>query len=58
MLDDSTVERRLSPSEKWLWIIDHESRINFTMHAHVTGAIDEDVLRLTLGVFQYILHAV
>ena len=52
MLDDSTVERRLSPSEKWLWIIDHESRINFTMHAHVTGAIDEDVLRLSLDAIQ------
>ena len=51
-MDDSTVERDLSPTEKWLWIIDQECRINFLMHAHVTGPIDEDVLRLSLDAIQ------
>ena len=52
MIDDSAVERKLSPSEKWLWILDRESRISFLMHAHVTGPIDEKVLRLSLYAIQ------
>ncbi len=51
-LDHSAGERKLSPSEKFLWIIDQECRSNFVMHARVTGAIDEDVLRPSLDAIQ------
>ncbi|MBW2615522.1 MAG: hypothetical protein JRD02_05050 [Deltaproteobacteria bacterium] len=52
MLDDSAVERKLSPSEKLWWIIDQECRSNFVMHAHVTGSISEEVLRPSLDAIQ------
>lgn len=51
-MGDSILERKLSPSEKWLWVIDQECRINFLMHAHVTGPINENVLRLSLDAIQ------
>jgi hypothetical protein len=52
MVDDSAVERKLSPSEKLWWVIDQECRSNFVMHSHVTGSITEDVLRPSLDAIQ------
>jgi NRPS condensation-like uncharacterized protein len=52
MVDDSAIERKLSPSEKLWWVIDQECRSNFVMHSHVTGSITEDVLRQSLNAIQ------
>ena len=52
MVDDSDIERKLSPSEKLWWVIDQECRSNFVMHSHVTGSISEDVLRQSLNAIQ------
>ena len=52
MAHDSTIERKLSPSEKLWWVIDQECRSNFVMHSHVTGSITEDVLRPSLDAIQ------
>lgn len=52
MVDDSAVERKLSPSEKLWWVLDQECRSNFVMHSHVTGSITEDVLRPSLDAIQ------
>ena len=42
------VERKLSPTEKFHWLIDKENRINFVMHAFIQGALSEDTLRIAL----------
>jgi NRPS condensation-like uncharacterized protein len=51
-LDDLGVERKLSPSEKFWWVLDQECRSNFVMHARVTGTIDESLLRQSLDAVQ------
>jgi hypothetical protein len=47
-----TVDRRLSPFEKFFWLIDKENRINFLMHAAVRGTLSENSLRTALKTIQ------
>jgi NRPS condensation-like uncharacterized protein len=51
-VDDSNIERKLSPSEKLWWVLDQECQGNFVMHARVTGAMDESLLRRSLDAIQ------
>ncbi len=51
-MDDLTIERKLSPSEKLWWVLDQECRSNFVMHARVIGSIREDDLRQSLNAVQ------
>jgi len=51
-MENPLAERKLSPSETILWLIDQECRLNFVMHARVTGAVPEGVLRRALRAVQ------
>lgn len=52
MMDYTTLERNLSPSEKLWWILDQECRCNFVIHARITGPIQEELLRQSLDAVQ------
>ncbi|MBI9083984.1 MAG: hypothetical protein JEZ11_10335 [Desulfobacterales bacterium] len=47
-----TINRRLSPMEKCLWIVDQQCCSNFLSHARVIGPLDETVLGQALKVVQ------
>jgi len=49
---EKEIERRLSPTEKYLWLIDKQCRINFVMHAKIAGFISETVMRHALNDLQ------
>jgi Condensation domain len=46
------VNRRLSPMEKYLWVVDRVCRINFIMHARVRGELNEEIMRMALDAIQ------
>ncbi|MBW1704036.1 MAG: hypothetical protein JRJ86_02590 [Deltaproteobacteria bacterium] len=52
MPDKFEVNRRLSPMEKYLWVVDRVCRINFIMHARIQGVLDEEILRRALNAIQ------
>ncbi len=52
MSSEPEIERKLSPSEKFHWVIDRESRINFVMHAAVSGILQEQTIRTALDIIQ------
>jgi Phthiocerol/phthiodiolone dimycocerosyl transferase C-terminus/Condensation domain len=46
------VNRRLSPMEKYFWILDRVCRTNFIMHARVRGVLNEKIMRRALNAIQ------
>jgi NRPS condensation-like uncharacterized protein len=52
VMDDADIERKLSPSEKFWWVLDQECRGNFVVHARITGSIKEEALRQSLDAVQ------
>jgi len=46
------VNRRLSPMEKYLWVVDRVCRINFIMHARIQGVLNEEIMRRALDAIQ------
>lgn len=52
MAGEAAIERALSPSEKLWWILDHECRVNFVMHARVSGELTEEIIRPALKAVQ------
>ncbi len=47
-----TMERKLSPTEKFFWLADKACRFNFTMHARILGTLPSEALRKALASVQ------
>jgi hypothetical protein len=52
MHQEYELDRRLGSLEKFLWLIDKQSRINLMMHAGVRGTLSENTLRVALKSIQ------
>ena len=45
-------ERRLSTSEKFWWVLEHQASVNFVMQARIRGYFSEGLLRAALDAVQ------